>query len=110
MLNNWDEDQNELFAGIETGEPGDDDRDPDVEHVDIDVLKQKIKEQSARKKKSMLRDDDEEEKATVVGIGDVRNALKKNLVEIRTYEEHSSMGGRGINSKKSSKTTMDANS
>jgi hypothetical protein len=34
----------------------------------------------------------EDDKALIVGIGDVRKALKKNLVEIKVYDEHSSVG------------------
>lgn len=52
---------------------------------------------------------DEEEKATVVGIGDVRRALKKNIVEIKTYEEHSSIKG-GSMAKGVKKTSLQAES
>ena len=40
----------------------------------------------------------------VVGIGDVRKALKKNVVEIRTYEEHSSVGPKTMAGKGNKKT------
>jgi hypothetical protein len=69
-------------------------------------LKEKLKETSNRKKKNMnlnksFGSDNEEQsklhsfinalieegKNTVVGIGDVRKALKKNVFQIKTYEE-----------------------
>lgn len=33
---------------------------------------------------------------SVVGIGDVRKALRSNMIEITTYKEHSSMGIGGM--------------
>ncbi len=61
--------------------------------IDIDDLRQKLKDSSVRKKKlNRSFGSDEEEKNdpsknTVVGIGDVRKALKKNVFHIKTYEE-----------------------
>ena len=42
----------------------------------------------------------------VVGIGDVRKALKKNVVEIKTYEEHSSVGPKAFGAGKGNKKTV----
>lgn len=57
--------------------------------VDIDKLKEKLKEQSEKKKmkrnnsnnKSLLMspEEDKSEKNHIIGIGDVRKALKKNV-------------------------------
>lgn len=43
---------------------------------------------------------------TVLGIGDVRKALKNNMVEIKTYQEHSSVGHSGFDH--ASKSQMSA--
>lgn len=47
MMNLEDGVDHDLFSGIETGDGKEDEN---AEHVDIDVLKARIKEQSARKK------------------------------------------------------------
>lgn len=60
--------------------------------VDIDRLKKKLRQNSARKK-SMSRsifEKEEESKyddgaTTVVGLGDMRKALKQNMIQIKTY-------------------------
>ncbi|CDW88775.1 UNKNOWN [Stylonychia lemnae] len=66
-------------------------------NVNIEKLKEKLRDQSAKKKNrgrsNTQEDEDEVSKFgdgganTIVGIGDVRKALKKNVFEIKTYEE-----------------------
>jgi len=89
--------------------------------IDIDELKEKLKESSrkSRKLNKSFGSDHEEEskmpilfflesdaaKHTVVGIGDVRKALKKNVFQIKTYEE-----GKGGQKAKQGKQVSAANS
>lgn len=125
MLSMEEENDHAIFAGVDVMDEQDDPSNLNMDHVDIDTLKKKIKEQSSAKKKknqSILTPGNEDEevskspyvylleddKATVVGIGDVRKALKKNVIEIKTYEEHSSVAPKGMAGKGQKKTVQSA--
>eukprot|EP00347_Sterkiella_histriomuscorum_P007817 403347449 len=80
--------------------------------IDIDDLKKKLKDDSTRKKRNLNRSfgsDHEENKGdaknTIVGIGDVRKALKKNVFSIQTYEE----GKSGQKPKKGQQVNISSN-